>query len=91
MREVQQHAHEEVVVFLIGTRGDLEERREISKEEAAVFLKELNGAFFIETSSKTGDNIPLVIAMEFSCSRGHQKYSTRSISQTGLSGIWCGR
>jgi hypothetical protein len=31
MKEVQQHAHEEVVVILIGSRADLEEKREVSK------------------------------------------------------------
>jgi hypothetical protein len=54
MREVREHAHEEVILFLIGARADLEGNREVSKEEAAVFLKEINGAFCIETSSKTG-------------------------------------
>jgi GTPase SAR1 family protein len=57
MREVQEHAHEEVVIFLIGARSDLEEKREVSREEAAVFIKEINGVFCIETSSKTGENI----------------------------------
>jgi GTPase SAR1 family protein len=31
MREVQQHAHEEVVVILIGSRSDLQDKREVSK------------------------------------------------------------
>ena len=28
---------------------------------AASFLKEISGAFFVETSAKTGDNIELVL------------------------------
>ena len=60
MKEVQENAHEEVVVFLIGSRADLEQNREVSKEEATLFLKQIGGVFFLETSSKTGDNIDLV-------------------------------
>ena len=32
LREVQQHAHEEVVLFLIGARADLAQNREVSRE-----------------------------------------------------------
>lgn len=91
LREVQQHAHEEVVLFLIGARADLAHNREVSREEAAVFLKEINGAFFIETSSKTGENVEAVLRGGCSFSSGRQKYSTKNTSPTGPSATWSGR
>jgi hypothetical protein len=48
------------VVFLIGSRADAESQREVSAEQAAEFLKDIEGAFFVETSAKTGQNIQLV-------------------------------
>ena len=47
-------------MFLIGSRADCEEKRQVDPEEAANFLKEIEGAFFVETSAKTGMNIELV-------------------------------
>jgi small GTP-binding protein len=78
LREIQQHAHEEVVLFLIGSRADLAQNREVSREEAAVFLKEINGAFFIETSAKTGENVEAVQIIRCSFFDAQHKFFTRN-------------
>lgn len=57
VQEVREHAHEEVVIFLLGSKNDLESQREVSIAQATAFLKEIGGAFFLETSSKTGHQI----------------------------------
>ncbi len=45
-------------LFLIGTKLDLEEKREVSKEEAMKFHKKFNfKGDVIETSSKSGNNV----------------------------------
>jgi hypothetical protein len=35
----------------------LEEFRQVAKEKAMEFLREIGGAYFIEVSAKTGENI----------------------------------
>lgn len=48
-------------MFLVAAKGDVEqERREVKNEQASFFLKEIQGAFFVETSAKTGLNVELV-------------------------------
>lgn len=42
--------------MLIGNKCDLEEKRQVSKEEGEKFAKE-NGIFFIEASAKTDNNV----------------------------------
>ncbi len=45
-----------ILIALIGNKSDLEEKREISKEEAQTKAEQYNIAF-LETSAKSGDNI----------------------------------
>jgi hypothetical protein len=47
-------------MFLIGSKLDNEENREVDSSAAASFLKEISGALLVETSAKTGENIELV-------------------------------
>lgn len=63
VEEVRENSHQEVVMFLIGSRSDCAANREVEASTAAVFLKEISGALLVETSAKTGDNIELVLAM----------------------------
>lgn len=42
--------------MLIGNKKDLEERSEVSYEEASKFAEE-NGLIFVEASAKTGENV----------------------------------
>jgi GTPase SAR1 family protein len=57
IEEVREYAHEEVVVFLIAAKADIQDKREVSSEMASTFLREIQGAFHLETSAKTGLNI----------------------------------
>lgn len=49
-----------MIFFLIGARADVEMKREVSSVEASEFVKKIDGAFYVETSAKTGHNIQLV-------------------------------
>ena len=78
VREVRDNAHEDVVLFLIGSRADVEERK-VTTQEAEAFLKEIGGVFHIETSAKTGMNIEQVLLGQGSCSGGpHRCYTQNS-------------
>jgi Ras-related protein Rab-13 len=38
-KEVKEHAHEQVCIFLVGTKLDLEARREVNRKDAERFMK----------------------------------------------------
>ena len=44
------------VIIMIGNKGDLEEQRDVTFEEAKAFADE-NGLVFLECSAKTGNNV----------------------------------
>ena len=46
----------DIKVFLIGNKADLEEKREVDKNEAEKYKEDYDLDFFIETSAKTGIN-----------------------------------
>ena len=56
LRELRTHSNPDAKVFLIGNKIDLENERQITKEEGEQFCKEnkING--FMESSAKTGIN-----------------------------------
>lgn len=55
---VDMYAEEDVIKVLIGTKIDLIEEREITKEEAEKYCAEYDWSVnIIETSSKTGENV----------------------------------
>lgn len=39
LQEVREHGHEEVVFFLVGTKSDLEDDREVTQEIVQKYLK----------------------------------------------------
>lgn len=51
---------QQVSTILVGSKLDLEENRTVSKEERKNFAKENNFLYFIECSSKTGENVEVV-------------------------------
>ena len=59
-KEIENNADRDVLVYLVGNCADLEERREISKEEGIEMMQELELDHHMETSALTGDNIPLL-------------------------------
>ena len=62
LKEIKQHASPDVTVFLIGCKSDLEDSRQVQKEQAHEFCKENKISAYFETSSKTGDNVEDVFA-----------------------------
>ncbi|OHT02571.1 Ras-related protein RABF2a [Tritrichomonas foetus] len=55
--ELMMKAPQNIKVVLVGNKSDLEEKREVSKEEAENFVQKHNLPFYIECSAKTGDNV----------------------------------
>ena len=63
LKEIQQHAAEDVKIYLIGNKAEMLEEREVQKERAIDFAKMHAIHKVFETSAKTGDNVEEV----FSC------------------------
>ena len=56
MGEVERNASSQILKILIGNKCDLEEEREISKDEGEAFAMR-NGMQYIETSAKNNTNV----------------------------------
>jgi len=54
--ETKNFAKETIVLCLVGNKSDLEEKRQVSFEEAQNLARQ-NNLLFLETSAKTGDNV----------------------------------
>lgn len=63
LKEIQQHAAEDVKIYLIGNKAEMEEEREVQMDRAIEFAKQHAIHKVFETSAKTGDNVEEV----FSC------------------------
>lgn len=56
LEEAKQHAHENMVILLIGNKNDLEHRRTVTTAEGLAFAEQ-HGLLFLETSAKTAFNV----------------------------------
>ena len=56
LNDLKNQSNPNVRVFLVGNKSDLEQERQVSKEEAEKFKEEKNLDVFMETSAKTGEN-----------------------------------
>lgn len=56
IKELQRQANSDIVIALVGNKTDLEDKREISTEEAETFAKQM-GLLFFEVSAKSGQGI----------------------------------
>ena len=56
LNDLKQQANQNVKIFLVGNKSDLEKERTVTKEEAENFKQEKKLDRFMETSAKTGDN-----------------------------------
>lgn len=56
INDLKENSDDNLFVYLIGNKNDLEENREVSYKEASEFAKEKNFPY-IEVSAKTGNNI----------------------------------
>jgi Ras-related protein Rab-5C len=57
INEIGEKCEEDVLIFLCGTKSDLEAERAIKEEVARMFQKETNLHYWIETSALDGTNI----------------------------------
>ncbi|KAG4079959.1 hypothetical protein HA402_006271 [Bradysia odoriphaga] len=57
--DVKCQSDDNIVIFLIGNKSDLESQREVAKEEGYAFARE-NSMHFLETSALTAQNIKTV-------------------------------
>jgi GTPase SAR1 family protein len=63
LKEIKSHAAEDVRIYLIGNKSELEDQREITFDRAVDFAKSNGIHKCFETSAKTGMNVEEV----FSC------------------------
>ena len=63
LNDVRAHASAEILVYLIGSKADLEEQREVTKEAARAFCDTQGIEKYFETSSVTGFNVETVFSM----------------------------
>ena len=64
LKEIRQHAAEDVRIYLIGNKAELDSSREVQFDMAIEFARQNNIHKCFETSAKTGQNVEEV----FSCS-----------------------
>ena len=57
MKDIENYASEDVVIYLVGTKADLQEERQVTFEEALQFANNNFISMVFETSSKTGHNV----------------------------------
>eukprot|EP00793_Prasinoderma_coloniale_P001079 PRCOL_00006070-RA len=58
VKELQKHASATMTIALVGNKSDLEEQREVTREEAEEYVAEVGeGMFYMETSAKTASNV----------------------------------
>ena len=70
-------------IILIGNKTDLEENREVSKEEGNEFAKKINEEIeFYEASCKTGENIKE--AIRFLVEKIYKKYQGKNMAEESI-------
>jgi GTPase SAR1 family protein len=57
MKEVNDNAHKETIIWLIGTKLDLEERRKVAKSKIEGYSKKSKAVGCMEVSATTGENV----------------------------------
>jgi Ras-related protein Rab-14 len=57
LKEIQEHASPDTLVYLIGNKAELEDEREITFDRAIEFARAHKISKVFETSAKTGNNV----------------------------------
>eukprot|EP01088_Endostelium_zonatum_P017599 TRINITY_DN5269_c0_g1_i3.p1 TRINITY_DN5269_c0_g1~~TRINITY_DN5269_c0_g1_i3.p1 ORF type:complete len:229 (+),score=60.82 TRINITY_DN5269_c0_g1_i3:53-739(+) len=57
LEDLRSNADNEMVIMLVGNKADMSDRREITQEEAELFVEEYQLDAFSETSAKTGKSV----------------------------------
>ena len=61
-KELKSKCKKDAIIIIIGNKSDLEEKRQVTKEEGESKAKQLNAGFF-ETSALTGENLDKAFEM----------------------------
>ena len=61
LKDLKSQANPEIIIFLVGNKADLEDKRKITKEQGEKFKEEKDLDLFMETSAKTGFNAKNVL------------------------------
>lgn len=57
LNDIKSQSNPNIKIFLIGNKADLEDKRQVTKENGETFFKQNQLSFFTETSAKTGFNV----------------------------------
>jgi len=57
LNDIKSQSNPNIKIFLIGNKADLEDKRQVTKENGENFFKQNNLSYFSETSAKTGFNV----------------------------------
>ena len=63
LHDIRSHASADIVVYLLGSKLDLADQREVDKDTAKAFCEEHGIEKYFETSSVTGFNVEEVFSM----------------------------
>ena len=57
VKDLRANSNPDVKIFLIGNKADLEDKRQVTRENGEKFYRDHKLSFFTETSAKTGFNV----------------------------------
>merc|ERR1719362_2223432 len=85
IEDVRSERGSDVVIFLVGNKKDLSDRRQVSTEEGEEKAKEY-GVMFIETSAKVGDNIKSLFRQLAQALPGQEEPPTSDPQKVAITG-----
>lgn len=67
VNDVRMERGDDVLVVIVGNKLDLGDKRQVTVEEAEEFCRQIQGKFFVETSTKANHNVKLLFRRIASC------------------------